>query len=39
MTAIQVKTGGIQPGKEPVKFDRLVDQSVWKDAKALVDKK
>src|SRR5450432_528543 len=39
MTAVQVKTGGIQPGKEPVKFDRLVDQSVWKDAKALVDKK
>jgi len=39
MTAIQVKTGGIQPGKEPVKFDRLVDKSVWNDAKALVDKK
>jgi hypothetical protein len=28
MTAIQVKTGGIQPGKEPVKFDRLVDKGV-----------
>ena len=39
MTAIQVKTGGIQPGKEPVKYDRLIDASVWKDAKALVDKK
>jgi NitT/TauT family transport system substrate-binding protein len=39
MTAVQVKTGGIQPGKEPVKYDRLVDTSVWKDAKALVDKK
>jgi ABC-type nitrate/sulfonate/bicarbonate transport system substrate-binding protein len=39
MIAIQVKTGGIQPGKEPVKYDRLVDNSVWKDAKALTEKK
>jgi ABC-type nitrate/sulfonate/bicarbonate transport system substrate-binding protein len=39
MIAIQVKTGGIQPGKEPVKYERLVDASVWRDAKALVDKK
>jgi hypothetical protein len=34
-----VKTGGIQPGKEPVKYERLVDGSVWRDAKTLVDKK
>ena len=39
MIAIQAKTGGIQPGKEPVKYERLVDQSVWRDAKALADKK
>jgi NitT/TauT family transport system substrate-binding protein len=39
MIAIQVKTGGIQPGKEPVKYERLVDNSVWKDAKALTEKK
>lgn len=39
MIAIQAKTGGIQPGKEPVKYERLVDESVWTDAKALLDKK
>lgn len=39
MIQIQTRTGGIQPGKEPVKFERLVDQSVWRDAKALADKK
>jgi len=39
MIAVSVKTGGIQPGKEPVKYERLVDQSVWKDADALTKKK
>ena len=39
MIAIQARTGGIQPGKEPVKFERLVDQTVWRDAKVLADKK
>ena len=39
MIAVQVKTGGIQPGKEPVKYERLIDASVWKDAKAMADKK
>jgi ABC-type nitrate/sulfonate/bicarbonate transport system substrate-binding protein len=34
--AIQVKVGGITAGKEPVKYDRMVDQSIWKDAAALV---
>lgn len=36
MIQVSVRTGGIQPGKEPVKYDRLVDRSVWKDANALV---
>ncbi len=38
MIAIQAKTGGITAGKEPVKYERLVDQSVWRDAAALVKK-
>jgi NitT/TauT family transport system substrate-binding protein len=36
MIQVSVRTGGIQPGKEPVKYDRLVDRSVWKDANAQV---
>jgi ABC-type nitrate/sulfonate/bicarbonate transport system substrate-binding protein len=36
MTQVSIHTGGIQPGKDPVKYDRLVDRSVWKDANALV---
>jgi ABC-type nitrate/sulfonate/bicarbonate transport system substrate-binding protein len=36
MVQVSIRTGGIQPGKEPVKYDRLVDRSVWKDAAALV---
>jgi NitT/TauT family transport system substrate-binding protein len=36
MIQVSVRTGGIQPGKEPVKYDRLVDRTVWKDASALV---
>ena len=39
MIAVQVRTGGIQPGKEPVKYERLIDGSVWRDAKAMADKK
>jgi ABC-type nitrate/sulfonate/bicarbonate transport system substrate-binding protein len=35
VTATQVRIGGIIAGKEPVKYERLVDQSVWQDANAL----
>jgi ABC-type nitrate/sulfonate/bicarbonate transport system substrate-binding protein len=38
LIAGQVKTGGIQPGRTPVAYDRLVDRSVWRDAAALVAK-
>jgi NitT/TauT family transport system substrate-binding protein len=34
--AIQVRTGGITAGKEPVKYERLVDSTIWKDAAAMV---
>ncbi len=37
LIAVMKKIGGIKPDKEPVKYDRLVDQSVWRDAKAMVD--
>lgn len=36
MVQVSIRTGGIQPGKEPVKYERLVDRSVWKDAAAMV---
>jgi len=36
MIAISAKTGGIQPGKEPAKYERLTDPSIWRDANALV---
>ena len=36
MIKISVQSGGIQAGREPVKYDRLVDRSVWKDANTLV---
>jgi ABC-type nitrate/sulfonate/bicarbonate transport system substrate-binding protein len=39
LTGILQKTGAIKPGSAPVSYDRLVDQSVWKDAMALVAKK
>jgi hypothetical protein len=32
------KVGGIQPGKEAVAYDKLVDLTVWKDANAMVKK-
>ena len=31
-------TGNIQPGKTPVAYDKLIDNSIYKDAVALVDK-
>ena len=34
--ALMKKIGSIKPDKEPVKYDALVDQSVWKDADAMV---
>ncbi len=34
----QVKSGNIKPDKEPVKFERLIDQTVWRDALAMVNK-
>jgi NitT/TauT family transport system substrate-binding protein len=37
LIAVMKKTKGIKDDKEPVKYDRLVDQSVWRDAKAMVD--
>jgi NitT/TauT family transport system substrate-binding protein len=30
------KIGGIQPGKEAVTYDQLVDRTVWRDAAAMV---
>jgi NitT/TauT family transport system substrate-binding protein len=38
LIADQAKTGGIQPGRTPVTYDRLVDRTVWRDAAALVAK-
>jgi NitT/TauT family transport system substrate-binding protein len=35
---IMVKVGNIKGGKQPAPYERLVDQSVWKDAMALVSK-
>lgn len=32
---VEKEIGGIKPGKTPVSYDRLVDHSLWKDAKAL----
>ena len=36
--ASQVKSGNIKPGKEPVKYERLIDETVWRDALAMVNK-
>jgi ABC-type nitrate/sulfonate/bicarbonate transport system substrate-binding protein len=38
LIALMQKTGGIQSGKEPVKYDQLADKSVWRDAVALTQK-
>ena len=37
LIATMKKIGGIQPGKEAVKYDRLVDTTVFRDAVAMVD--
>ena len=34
--ALMKKIGSIKPDKEPVTYDALVDQTVWKDASAMV---
>jgi len=34
--ALMKKIGAINPDKEPVSYDTLVDGSVWKDASAMV---
>jgi ABC-type nitrate/sulfonate/bicarbonate transport system substrate-binding protein len=34
--ALMKKIGGIQPGKEVIAYDKLVDPSVWRDAVALL---
>jgi ABC-type nitrate/sulfonate/bicarbonate transport system substrate-binding protein len=39
LIAVLKKTGGIKADREPVTYDRLTDQSVWRDAKAMVDAK
>lgn len=36
LIGVMKKTGGIKPGSQPVAYDRLVDQSVWRDANKLV---
>jgi ABC-type nitrate/sulfonate/bicarbonate transport system substrate-binding protein len=36
--ALMKKIGGIQPGKQAVTYDQLVDRSVWRDANAMVKK-
>ena len=36
VAALMKKIGSIKPDKEPVSYDKLVDASVWKDAKAMV---
>lgn len=36
VAALMKKIGAIKPDKEPVKFEALVDASVWKDANAMV---
>ena len=36
VAALMKKIGAIQPGKEPVSYDKLIDPSVWQDANAMV---
>jgi ABC-type nitrate/sulfonate/bicarbonate transport system substrate-binding protein len=36
--ALMAKIGGIKPGKQPVSYDQLVDESVWRDAAAMLKK-
>src|SRR6516164_2087650 len=36
VAALMQKIGSINPDKEPVSYDKLVDASIWKDANAMV---
>ena len=36
MTAVAVRTGAITAGKEPAKYERVVDPTIWRDANKLV---
>jgi NitT/TauT family transport system substrate-binding protein len=36
VSALMKKIGALQPGKEPVTYDRLIDPSIWQDASAMV---
>lgn len=36
VAALMKKIGSIKPDKQPVSYDKFVDQSVWKDANAMV---
>jgi len=36
LSGLMKKVGGIRPDKTPVTYERLVDESVWKDAAAMV---
>ena len=38
VTQLMVRTGGITTGKQPVKYERLVDKSIWQDAAQLLKK-
>jgi len=38
MIGVAQRTGGIQPGKQPAKYDHLTDGSVFRDALALLDR-
>ena len=38
VVATEKELGGIKPGKTPVAYEKLVDRTVWKDAKALAGK-
>jgi hypothetical protein len=36
VATLMKKIGAIKADKQPVSFDKFVDQSVWKDANAMV---
>src|SRR5205807_284921 len=38
MISVAQRTGGIQPGKTPATYDRLVENTVFRDALVLVDR-
>jgi len=37
LIGLMKKVGGITPGHEPVTYERLVDQSIWRDAMKLTN--